>query len=481
MKLSVLQASYKMIRRKQMNARKWLTIGGSILLAGLALAVMLSASNSAQAGPLLQGPDGEDEEAILGSTQAANAVYNAVVYQGRLTDSGGNPINDTLDITLTLYADSAGTTQLCQDKDNNQSVDNGLFTFYLDGSDRCTPNDINGRAVYLGVQVEGNDEMTPRRAIYPVPYAFSLRPGAIIMDDANDDPVLWVENAYDNTSADAVGLVARGDPAGIFTGTVDNTFTEGAYGVIAQGGGLWGSGGKFSGAVNGIHAEGELGAGGYFKTGLGYGIQVECDGGVAGADIEVTGSGDALILTSGSGDLIEGFGGGSERDFRVTASGYVYADGSYNCGLGGGCFNTGTGADVAERIDATGTLEPSDVVEIDPDNPRHFRLSRTAYSTLVAGVVSTNPAITMNNNDLADNDTGERTDGRPLLALVGQVPVKVSAENGPIQPGDLLVASSTPGHAMRAGDDPPQGTVLGKALGALEEGTGVIEMLVMLQ
>jgi hypothetical protein len=34
---------------------------------------------------------------------------------------------------------------------------------------------------------------------------------------------------------------------------------------------------------------------------------------------------------------------------------------------------------------------------------------------------------------------------------------------------------------MRAGDNPPQGTVLGKSLGELEEGSGVIYVLVTLQ
>jgi N-hydroxyarylamine O-acetyltransferase len=48
-------------------------------------------------------------------------------------------------------------------------------------------------------------------------------------------------------------------------------------------------------------------------------------------------------------------------------------------------------------------------------------------------------------------------------------------------PGDALVASATPGHAMRAGDSPPTGTVLGKALQGSSEARGVIETLVMLQ
>ena len=72
-------------------------------------------------------------------------------------------------------------------------------------------------------------------------------------------------------------------------------------------------------------------------------------------------------------------------------------------------------------------------------------------------------------------------DGYVPLAVVGVAPVKASAENGPIQPGDLLTSSGMLGHAMRAGENPPTGTVIGKALQALENGTGVIQMLVVLQ
>ena len=71
--------------------------------------------------------------------------------------------------------------------------------------------------------------------------------------------------------------------------------------------------------------------------------------------------------------------------------------------------------------------------------------------------------------------------GKIPLAVIGVVPVKVSAENGPIHPGDLLVASSTPGYAMKAGPNPSVGTVIGKALASLLEGTGMIQILVMLQ
>ena len=68
------------------------------------------------------------------------------------------------------------------------------------------------------------------------------------------------------------------------------------------------------------------------------------------------------------------------------------------------------------------------------------------------------------------------------MAMLGIVPTKVSAENGPIHRGDLLVTSSTPGYAMK-GTDPSRliGSVVGKALGSLDSGTGVIEVVVTLQ
>lgn len=68
------------------------------------------------------------------------------------------------------------------------------------------------------------------------------------------------------------------------------------------------------------------------------------------------------------------------------------------------------------------------------------------------------------------------------LAVIGIVPCKVSAENGPIEAGDLLVASSTPGHAMKGTERSKMlGAVVGKALEPLREGTSVIQVLVTLQ
>jgi hypothetical protein len=58
--------------------------------------------------------------------------------------------------------------------------------------------------------------------------------------------------------------------------------------------------------------------------------------------------------------------------------------------------------------------------------------------------------------------------------------IKVDASEGAIHPGDRLTASPRAGFAMKASTLVP-GTIVGKALGSLETGTGVIPVLVTLQ
>lgn len=149
---------------------------------------------------------------------------------------------------------------------------------------------------------------------------------------------------------------------------------------------------------------------------------------------------------------------------------------------GTGYFNGGTvssGADFAESVavDAPAKdFEPGDVVAIDPASPRRFSLCRTANSALVAGVVSTRPAVVGTVHDMATVGRAALED-EVRVGIVGIVPTKVCDEGGPIRIGDPLVSSSRAGHAMRAPVHPAPGTIIGKALGSLDEGTGKVEVL----
>jgi hypothetical protein len=58
--------------------------------------------------------------------------------------------------------------------------------------------------------------------------------------------------------------------------------------------------------------------------------------------------------------------------------------------------------------------------------------------------------------------------------------IKVDASSGAIHAGDLLTTSTNPGYAMKVGDKVAAiGSIIGKALGSLEAGTGTIPVMVM--
>jgi len=290
---------------------------------------------------------------------------------------------------------------------------------------------------------------------------------------------IWGYNVFVTlTSASNSALVARG-----FDVTVNKTVAGppaaaiGARGFVTgpNGTGVDGQGPNVG--VSGLATDASVGIGARGRGAL-IGVQAYSTGAL--------GTAAEFTVEQATGSIIRGFqgtlGGSVTEVFRVEGDGDVFANGSYNCGKASACFNAGAGADLAERIDVTEPLLPGDVVELDPDTPAHFRKVRGALSTMVAGIVSTQPAVTLANNDLAGNQTGKRTDTRPLLALAGRVPVKVTDEAGPIQPGDMLVSSSTPGHAMRCAEGRACiGAVLGKALAPHARGAGTVMTLVTLQ
>lgn len=93
---------------------------------------------------------------------------------------------------------------------------------------------------------------------------------------------------------------------------------------------------------------------------------------------------------------------------------------------------------------------------------------------VVAGAGRFRPGIVM------DHCKGDPA--RVPVAMVGKVAVRVDAGWGPVRPGDALVSSPTPGCAMSAPDRAAAaGAILGKALSGLDEGVGLVEMVVSLQ
>ncbi len=125
--------------------------------------------------------------------------------------------------------------------------------------------------------------------------------------------------------------------------------------------------------------------------------------------------------------------------------------------------------DIAERFQTTGTVEAGDVVVFD-ENLNAVKICDQPNDGRVVGIASGEPAFILGTNDQ-----------EMPIALCGRVPCKVDADITPIKVGDVLITSSTPGHAQRATDTSASaGRILGKALGSLLKGKGEIPVLVFL-
>jgi hypothetical protein len=134
--------------------------------------------------------------------------------------------------------------------------------------------------------------------------------------------------------------------------------------------------------------------------------------------------------------------------------------------------------DVAEWVESSQELPAGTVIILDPDKANQVVAATQAYDSRVAGVISLKPGIAL----------GEAGEGRVLVASTGRVKVRVDAGNGPIKIGDLLVTSDKEGVAMKS--VPVEiggvrihrpGTLIGKALEPLAQGTGEILVLLSLQ
>jgi hypothetical protein len=200
----------------------------------------------------------------------------------------------------------------------------------------------------------------------------------------------------------------------------------------------------------------------------------------AGVSAVNEGRGFGLWATSEGGGEAGHFEGGVNINGSLKVSGDTTLTGNLsapNSTLT--CFDVSiSGGDCAEEFNVTNSeaVEPGTVLSLDADGV--LCTSRRAYDKKVAGVVSGGgeykPGIVL--------DKQQSSSKRAPVALVGKVCCKVDASYSPIEVGDLLTTSSTPGYAMKAEDSVRAfGAVIGKTLRPLTNGRGVIPILVALQ
>ncbi len=470
---------------------------------------------------------------VLATTVAhAAPVSTAFTYQGRLQMSGVS-YTGTADFVFRLHDDLAAGTQVGADVSvAGVNVSDGFFTVELDFGPV-----FDGTALWLETEVMtpgdgGFTLLAPRTPLTAAPYAlYALNgpagggggqwldvPNGIEYSAGNVgvgtapgvDRKLWVDAGTANSNP----LVVTNNNVNYAALAVRNFATNG-YGFYDGGStrhyvaGRWGIGtlnpgysldvyanlapaGRFvsvgSTLTPGTHAalyvSGQTG-GGLFG-GVSDGIySSSTDGravsGWSASSIGVSGDNTSAGTYGMLGTPNEGIYGFSPNALKPAAR--------FNAVSGGvaleanGLAKVKTlqimgGADLAERFDVAGAPEPGTVLAIDPTQPGRLEAADEAYSHRVAGVVS--GANALDAGIVLAKDA--RVEGTAAVALTGRVWVKCDASEAPIAVGDLLTTSSRAGHAMKATDrERAHGAVLGKAMTALDLGTGLVLVLVSLQ
>lgn len=122
--------------------------------------------------------------------------------------------------------------------------------------------------------------------------------------------------------------------------------------------------------------------------------------------------------------------------FKVDAGGNYSYDGSASS----------PAADYAEYFFSNDRdLKSGEAVCVDVSESNAVKRCERASDSNVMGIVSTQPAIIGNAKSTYANNKNY-----VIVGMLGQVPAKVSDENGSIRPGDSLTSASLPGYVMKA-------------------------------
>lgn len=470
-----------------------------LIVSLISLMILVGGIGVLNSSAYIEQPVGEESEGIT------------IPYTGKLGDTAGQPASDgNYNFQFSIYSDRSGGDVLWSELHEEVAVSQGIFYILL-GDIVSLPDSVMESEHWLEVTVRGPGErdfstLSPRQqlsASIPIESATASNGATCAHDHWGES---WIGNGtglvVHHGMASGAAVLAREDGTGVYgmanlsnayggeffnaAGTAlyaESQEATGVYGTSQSNKGVFGSSSDGDGVYgmslhgNAVEADGVYGStkynaalrvnNGQVEHGMAAWITNISD--YHNSHFKNAGTGGVLFLENegnsiglGGGDFITAVGQ-EDVQFRVDSGGGVQSDSGY--------FTPAS--DFAEMLPAEDGLEPGDVLVIGPDGV--LILSTGTYQTNVAGVYSMQPGF------VGGKPLEGEAEGEVPLAIVGIVPVKVSTENGFILPGDLLVTSSTPGYAMKAGPDAPQGSILGKAMQGLESGQGVIKILVTLQ
>ena len=236
---------------------------------------------------------------------AQDAMPKTMAYQGYLTNTAGDPANGTTSVTFRLYDQPLSGSALWSERQQGVQFEDGVFAVHL-GSVESLEGVLFNRPLWLGVSVDGGQELRPRVALETVPFAMSVRG---LRTRPGEDAQLPAERA---------GVL------NLILGHEGNSVKEGVSGAVIGGGG----GGENFGA-NKVNASFGTVGGGNTNIVNGFGGTVAGGGGNRA---------QALVSTIGGGG-----GNLAEGEYATVAGGESNKATGNHASIGGGVENRAGG------------------------------------------------------------------------------------------------------------------------------------------
>lgn len=268
-----------------MSKKRTISLLSMVLIPAFAVGVGLALGSQSLAA--LNAADATSPQALVGS---------GFTYQGRLTDDGGNPVNDTCSLDFTLWDAESGGTLIGHQIVTGIEVNDGYLAVLLNNGGEFGENAFRGKARWLKIAVKCSSDagwniLPGRQPLSAAPYALSLRPGAMISGTVVGKSILTVVNgdggggglvSYSSDATGVRGLSMNGfgvegisvnqvavygesanNAAGLFTsthsfGVTGNTFSDDPQVAAVEG--------QNEGGGPGVAGYGNDGPGGYFAN-----------------------------------------------------------------------------------------------------------------------------------------------------------------------------------------------------------------------
>jgi len=313
---------------------------------------------------------------------------------------------------------------------------------------------VNGTTTTINSNVVSTNDLTVNYANNAI-NAAAANGGGIEIGPIGSPFITWLYNNTANTFTSSGGISAVGNVIG------GNLITSAAISAASV---------SASGNITGGNILGGANVNATTLTGSTVSVTGNITGGnvLGGANVNATTHTGSTVSVTGTitgGSLTVSTG-------NITGGNIVNANGNGvgNIGTSGGFFNTvfakatsAQYADLAEKYTADAEYTSGTVLSF--GGAQEVTLTLTDADRRVAGVVSTDPAYTMN--------AGLASEHVATVALTGRVPCSVT---GQVRKGDSMVSAGN--GAARAEANPVVTTVIGKSLEDFDGESGIIEIVV---